>query len=77
MKWTKINQKTGEVFKKGCNSLMPHDYISGCFRIVNNSFTESKLGWILTKDGKEIARFNTLKEAKTRAEQILPLAEWI
>ena len=77
MKWTKIDQKTGEPMKKGCNQLMPHDYVSEDFRIINNSWRETKLGWILMKENKEIGRFNTLKEAKKRAEEILPLAEWI
>ena len=77
MKWTKINQRTGEVFKRGCNSFEPHDYIAENFRIINNEWKERKLGWILTCNGREIARFNTLKEAKVRAEEIQPLAEWI
>lgn len=77
MKWTKIDQKTGEVAKRGCGSFMPHDYIAGNFRIINNEWREKKFGWILTANGKEIGRFNTLKEAKKRAEDILPLAEWI
>lgn len=77
MKWIKIDQKTGEVFKRGCNSFMPHDYISGRFRIINNEWKERTLGWILTCNGREIERFNTLKQAKARAEEIEPLAEFI
>lgn len=77
MKWTKIDQKTGEPAKRNCNSFMPHDYISGGFRIINNEWFSRKLGWILTYNGKEVGRFNTLKEAKTRAEEIEPLADFI
>lgn len=70
MKWTKIYQRTGEPMKKGCNQLMAHDYIAGNFRIINNAWKENKLGWILTKDGEEIGRFNTLKQAKEKAEEV-------
>ena len=77
MKWTKIDQRTGEVVKRGCGSFEPHDYICGAFRIINNEWKERKLGWHLTCNGNEIGRFNTLKEAKTRAEELEPLAEWI
>lgn len=70
MKWTKIDKRTGEPMKRGCNQLMAHDYIAGYFRIINNSWIETKLGWILTKDGEEIGRFNTLKQAKAKAEEL-------
>ena len=68
MKWTKIDQKTGEPMKKGCNQFMPHDYVSEDFRIINNEWRESRNGWILTRNGEEVGRFNTLKEAKMAAE---------
>ena len=71
MKWTKVNQRTGEIFKRGCNSFEPHDYISEKFRIINNEWKETKLGWILTRDGEEVGRFNTLKEAKAKAEETI------
>lgn len=77
MKWTKIDQKTGEPAKRGCNSFIPHDYIAGRFRIINNTWSETKLGWVLTCNDHEIGRFNTLKEAKARAEDVEPLAEFI
>lgn len=77
MKWTKIDQKTGEPAKRGVNSFMPHDYIAGAFRIINNEWKEAKLGWILTCNGHEIERFNTLKAAKARAEELEPLSEFI
>ena len=77
MKWTKIDQRTGEPAKRGCNSFMPHDHVSGNFKIINNSWSERKLGWHLTCNGREIARFNTLKEAKAKAEELEPLAEFI
>lgn len=77
MKWTKINQRTGEVFKRGCNSFEPHDYIAGNFRIINNEWLVRKQGWILQANGREIGRFDTLKQAKTRAEELESLAEWI
>lgn len=69
MKWTKIDQRTGEPMEKTVNSFMPHDYISGSYKIINNSFFERKLAWVLTKNGEEIGRYNTLKEAKARAEE--------
>ena len=68
MKWTKINQKTGEPAKRNCNSYMPHDYIAENYRIINNSFSLRKLAWTLTKDGKEIGKFDSLKQAKSFAE---------
>ena len=77
MKWTKIDQRTGEVAKRGCGSFCPHDYISGSFRIINHEWMENKLGWILTCNGHEIGRFNTLKEAKARAEAVESLAYFI
>ena len=54
--------------KKGCNQFMPHDYVSEDFRIINNEWRESRNGWILTRNGEEVGRFNTLKEAKMAAE---------
>ena len=77
IKWIKIDQKTGEPMKKGVNQLMPHDYISGAFRIINNSWKESRKGWVLTCNGHEVGRFDTLKQAKARAEEVEPLSEWI
>lgn len=76
MKWTKIDQRTGEPMKKGCNQFMPHDYVAGDFRIINKAWMEPN-GWILTCNGTEIGRFKTLKEAKAKAEGLEPLAEWI
>lgn len=70
MKWTKIDQKTGEQAKRSFNSFMPHDYIAQDFRIINNSFTERKNAWILTRAGNTIGRFDTLKQAKTAAKNI-------
>ena len=72
MKWIKIDQKTGEPIKRCCNSFMPHDYIADNFRIINNSWSDTKSGWILTKDGEELGRFNTLKEAKAKSEEMRP-----
>ena len=77
MKWIKIDQRTGEVAKRGRGSFSPHDYISGSFRIINKSWEERKLGYILTCNGNEVAKFDTLKQAKARAEAIEPLAEYI
>ena len=77
MKWTKVDQRTGEPMKKGYNQFMPHDYVADHFKIINRSWCETKLGWILTVNGREIERFNTLKEAKARAEALEPLAEFI
>lgn len=68
MKWNKINQRTGEPAKKNCYSFEPHDYVSGEYRIINNSFSLAKNAWTLTKNGTEIRKFNTLKEAKNFAE---------
>ena len=68
MNWTKINPRTGEPAKRNCNSFEPHDYICESYRIVNKSFSVRKGGWILTKDGNEIKRFDTLKSAKAYAE---------
>ena len=76
MKWTKVDQKTGKPMKNG-NSFCPHDYVSGCFKIINNDWLVRKQGWILQANGNEIGRFDTLKEAKARAEAVEPLAEWI
>lgn len=70
MNWTKIDQRTGKPAKRNCNSFMPHDYIAQDFRIINNSFSERKGAWILTKAGNTIGRFDTLKQAKTTAENI-------
>jgi len=70
MKWTKINQETGEPAQKNCNSFMPHDYTSGNFRIVNNSFSLRKNAWTLTKNNAEINKFNSLKQAKQFAESL-------
>lgn len=69
MKWTKVDKRTGEPMKNGA-SFEPHDYVSGNFKIINNEFIERKLGWILTKDGEEVKRFNRLKEAKLYAEEL-------
>ena len=77
MKWEKIDQRTGEIVKRGCGSFETHDYVSGRFRIINNEWKERKLGWILTCNGNEVGRFNTLKEAKARAEEVQPLEEFI
>ena len=77
MKWTKIDQRTGEPMKRSVNQLMAHDYIAGDFRIINNAWKERKQGWILTCNGNEIGRFDSLKQAKARAEELEPLAEWI
>lgn len=68
MKWNKINQRTGEPAKRNCNSFEPHDYISGDYRIINNSFHLRKMAWTLTKSGIEIDKFDTLKAAKAYAE---------
>lgn len=78
MKWTKINPETNEPVKKGVNGFFPNDYISGNFRIINNSWSE-KMGWILisTNTNQELGRYSTLKAAKARAEEVLPLAEFI
>lgn len=70
MKWTKIDQRTGEPATRNCNSFLPHDYISGGFRIINNSFDVRKNAWILTQDGDELGRFDTLKAAKQYAESV-------
>lgn len=70
MKWIKIDQKTGEIAKRGCNSFMPHDYISGDYRIINNSFSIRRLCWVLTRNGEVVGKFDTLKEAKSKAESI-------
>lgn len=76
MKWTKINPITNEPVKRGVNGFFENDYISENFRIINKSWSE-KMGWILTCNGHEIGRFKTLKEAKARADGLLPLAEFI
>lgn len=68
MKWQKINKRTGEPAKRNCNSFEAHDYISGDFRIVNESFRYKKGGWLLKKNGEEIGRFDSLKAAKEYAE---------
>lgn len=70
MKWKKIDQKTGEPATRGCWSYMPHDYVSDDFRIINNSFHLRKMAWALTRNNKEISKFNTLKEAKAFAENM-------
>lgn len=77
MKWTKVNQKTGEPVKRTGYNFMQHDYVSGNFKIINNSFMERKLAWVLTCNGNEVGRFDTLKQAKERAEAVESLAEWI
>ena len=70
MKWIKIDQRTGEPAKRNCNSYMPHDYIAEDFRIINKSFTERKGAWILSRAGNTIGRYDTLKQAKTAAENM-------
>jgi len=69
MKWTKINQRTGEPARRNCNSFEPHDYIAEDYKIINKSWTNE--GWILTKAGVEIETFKTLKSAKAFAEENL------
>ena len=70
MKWVKIDQKTGKPAQRNRNSFMPHDYTAEDFRIINKSFSERKGAWILTRAGNTIGRFDTLKQAKTAAENI-------
>lgn len=70
MKWIKIDKKTNKPVERGCNSFMPNDYICGEYRIINNSFSVRKNAWTLTKAGKEIGKYNTLKMAKATAEEI-------
>lgn len=68
MKWKKINQRTGEPARRGNYSFEPHDYVYENYRIINNSFHLRKKAWTLTKDGKEVDKFDTLKAAKIYAE---------
>lgn len=69
MKWIKVDQRTGEPVKRTGGQFMQHDYVSGNFKIINNSFMERKLAWVLTCNGNEVGRFDTLKQAKASAEE--------
>lgn len=74
MKWIKVNQVTGEPMEKGNNSFEPHDYVcyEEGFRIINNSFVVRKKAWVLvTFEGRELGRFDTLKSAKLKAEELM------
>lgn len=73
IKWVKVDQKTGERAKRGCNSLMPHDYVAIAehLRIENHSFAKRKGAWVLTTHkGSVIEKFDTLKAAKAYAETL-------
>lgn len=70
MKWTKVDPRTGEPMKRSVNQFEPHDYMAEGFKIINKSWIECTNGWILTKDGTEVGRFNTLKAAKAKAEEM-------
>lgn len=73
IKWIKVDQKTGEVAKRGCNSFVPHDYVATAehLRIENHSFARRKGAWVLTTHkGSEIEKFDTLKAAKAYAETL-------
>lgn len=68
MKWTKVDPKTGEPPKLGCNSFMPHDYSgSNGMYIENHSFEKRHDKWVL-RTGTERLIFGTLKAAKAYAE---------
>lgn len=69
LKWNKVDKK-GKPMVKGHSGFEPHDYVSdkGDFKIINNSFFERQNAWVLTQHGNNVASFNTLKEAKARAE---------
>ncbi|XBX07597.1 hypothetical protein QMP26_05380 [Enterocloster clostridioformis] len=69
MKWIKVDNK-GNPVKRSGNTFIPHDYSSedGTFLIVNNSFTETKLPWVLTCGNKILGKFKTLKAAKEAVE---------
>ena len=69
MKWIKVDQRTGEPMKRSQNQFEPHDYVSGKYKIINKSFIERKGAWILTENGEEIGRYDTLKQAKATAEE--------
>ena len=75
LKWTKVDQRTGEPAKRNCNSFEPHDYVSDDERldmkIINHSFVRRKGAWeLVTKKGTQLAVFDTLKAAKAYAETL-------
>lgn len=68
MTWEKIDHFTGQLYKKNTKSGSWYivDYISGDFRITELQNGDREL----TKSGKKLGRFKTLKAAKVFAETI-------
>lgn len=64
MKWVKVDQYTGKPIpnKDGWHIC---DYISGDYKIISDNGK-----WILTKAGKTLGTYKTLKAAKAEAEKI-------
>lgn len=60
MKWTKVDHRTGEPIKGSGWYIC--DYVCGEYKAVSDDGR-----WILTKNGKIIGRYKTLKQAKSEA----------
>jgi hypothetical protein len=71
MKWKKVDHNSGQEIAHNSGWHIP-DYVSGNFRIINNSGS-----YTTTCNGHAVGTYNTLREAKARAEALEPLADFI